>query len=285
MEEFEYIYIDSGGRDIELYPNRATFKYELSSTIKNVTSVEILGCIMPNVNNVTELPYVVVDIKELNRSVAGALANIECIGILQMVSTPISCSGGNPNPTNQTLQCPTVTPIKVYEFPPVHSFVSMKAFGTVHLKNGATMLAQSLEFNLHLDINTSQWSASVSRMGDNIDITWSVDPGTGDISYVTALDATNTITLALVTIPLLSIDGGLTVETFSANLHLDKKIAERAPIQYTPSIPKLDKLTVALRSPVGSALDLGIDTQNVGVDMKHQVILALKIGRKSLRTV
>lgn len=276
-EDYVYLYIDSGGRDVSIYPYKASFRIQLQSAIKSVTSVEILGCTLPNVNNITDLPYVVVDIREFNRSVAGTLSNVDCIGILQMVSSSISCSGANPNPVNMTITCPSLSPTVAYAFPLGHSFVSMKAFGTLNLVNGLTQQAQSLEFNLHLDTNTDQWSASVTSLGDNIAVSWAVDPTTGSITYTTALDVSNTVTFALVTIPLLSTDGGLTVESFTSHLHLDKKVAERAPLQYTPPIPRVDYLNIVLRSPDGQVLDLGTDSVNV--DLKHQVVLALKVGK------
>lgn len=74
-----YVHIDGGLRDLTAYPDRGNFKmstqmnsYSISEfPLRNVQSVELLGLTVPNLDNILDEPYLILDIDELNKIYAG----------------------------------------------------------------------------------------------------------------------------------------------------------------------------------------------------------------------
>lgn len=66
-----YLHLDSGQRDYEAYPTRAYFKIRLDTPIRDIHSVEVLAMVIPNLDNVLDEPYLILDIYELNGTFAG----------------------------------------------------------------------------------------------------------------------------------------------------------------------------------------------------------------------
>ena len=61
-----YLNVNSNDRDTTNYPLQYDFKLELNKVYKNVTAVELISVIFPNITGITSEPYLVLDINELN---------------------------------------------------------------------------------------------------------------------------------------------------------------------------------------------------------------------------
>lgn len=88
-----YFHIDSGQRDTEAFPTRSHFKIKLESPLFDVVSFEVLGLIVPNVGDLIDLPYLIIDIYELNNTFAGARVPISCCAIVNP-QHPVTGPGG-----------------------------------------------------------------------------------------------------------------------------------------------------------------------------------------------
>jgi len=61
-----YLAINSSSRDTTLYPNPNNYVIDLPREYKNIKSIELLDATIPDKNNVTRQPYLVLNIKEIN---------------------------------------------------------------------------------------------------------------------------------------------------------------------------------------------------------------------------
>ena len=61
-----YLNINSVDRDSANYPLQYDFKLKLNTVYKNVSCVECISVIFPNVSGITNEPYLILDIEELN---------------------------------------------------------------------------------------------------------------------------------------------------------------------------------------------------------------------------
>lgn len=83
-----YEHIDSGNRNLTntnrpVYPSRANFKIELDSTVRDIHSVELLGLVLPNLDNILDEPYLILQIDELNGIYAGN-PRIPCTAVVHL---------------------------------------------------------------------------------------------------------------------------------------------------------------------------------------------------------
>lgn len=84
QEVVKYITISSLERDTTVFPNPGRFTITLAQELKNITSIELIQAIIPNVNSVTNEPYLLLKIDELedvmisnNRNISDAFALIQ----------------------------------------------------------------------------------------------------------------------------------------------------------------------------------------------------------------
>jgi hypothetical protein len=68
-----YLKISSADRDVVSYPNGSNFVIELPKEYKNIQSIELIQAIIPDKNNVTSEPYLLLSIEELEKSPLAAL--------------------------------------------------------------------------------------------------------------------------------------------------------------------------------------------------------------------
>jgi hypothetical protein len=61
-----YLTIRSSDRDVLVYPSSSNFSIELPKEYKNVYSVELIQAIIPDKNNITSEPYLLLSIDELD---------------------------------------------------------------------------------------------------------------------------------------------------------------------------------------------------------------------------
>lgn len=80
-----YLAINSGSRDKTVYPSPNNYVMELPKEYKNVKSIELLDATIPDKNNVTREPYLLLNIKEINDVVDSIDTNIQkCFAVLKM---------------------------------------------------------------------------------------------------------------------------------------------------------------------------------------------------------
>ena len=61
-----YVTVMSKTRDLVYFPTPGRYTIELPSTLKNITSVELIQAIIPDKNNITSEPYLLLQIEEFN---------------------------------------------------------------------------------------------------------------------------------------------------------------------------------------------------------------------------
>lgn len=80
-----YLAINSSSRDKTIYPSPNTYVIDLPKEYKNIQSIELLDATIPDKNNVTREPYLLLNIKEVNDVVDSIDANIQkCFAVLKM---------------------------------------------------------------------------------------------------------------------------------------------------------------------------------------------------------
>jgi hypothetical protein len=84
QEVVKYITISSLERDTTVFPNPGKFTVTLAQELRNITSIELIQAIIPNVNSVTNEPYLLLKIDELedvmisnDRNISDAFALIQ----------------------------------------------------------------------------------------------------------------------------------------------------------------------------------------------------------------
>jgi hypothetical protein len=65
-KRIEYITVSSRDRDISNYPSPSHYSVKLPFELRNIYSIEILNGIIPDKNNVTREPYLLLKVEELN---------------------------------------------------------------------------------------------------------------------------------------------------------------------------------------------------------------------------
>lgn len=60
-----YVVVRSEDRDLSNYPQPQTYRIDLETSIKNIHSIELIEGYIPDQNNVTQEPYLLLDIPEL----------------------------------------------------------------------------------------------------------------------------------------------------------------------------------------------------------------------------
>jgi hypothetical protein len=71
-----YLVVSSKDRDVEKYPSSSQFSVRLPKEYKNIHSVELIQAIIPDKNNVTYEPYLVLTIEELVDTMESIDSNI-----------------------------------------------------------------------------------------------------------------------------------------------------------------------------------------------------------------
>lgn len=80
-----YLAINSGSRDKTVYPSPNNYVIDLPKEYKNIQSIELLDATIPDRNNVTREPYLLLNIKEINDVVDSIDSNIQkCFAVLKM---------------------------------------------------------------------------------------------------------------------------------------------------------------------------------------------------------
>ena len=84
QEVVKYITVSSLERDTTTFPNPGKFTIELAQELKNITSIELIQAIIPNVNSVTNEPYLLLKVDEIedvmlsnNRHISDAFALLQ----------------------------------------------------------------------------------------------------------------------------------------------------------------------------------------------------------------
>jgi hypothetical protein len=93
-----YITISSRDRDTTLYPNPAKFQVSLPIELRNVKAVKVVQGSFPNVTELTTVPFVYLDIPELNFMQVTSLDS-QVTGVLQLKPLASSAFLGIDAPT------------------------------------------------------------------------------------------------------------------------------------------------------------------------------------------
>lgn len=81
----QYLIVNSSERDITSYPNPSQFVLNLPQEYRNVSRIEMIQCIIPDKNNVTAEPYLLLNINELENTMESNNKYIsEAFSILQL---------------------------------------------------------------------------------------------------------------------------------------------------------------------------------------------------------
>lgn len=75
------IHIDSATRNVDLYPQRSSFRIDLDEPLKNVVCMELLTCYVPNIAGLISEPYILLDLGELN-TFRGGINQTPCFTVL-----------------------------------------------------------------------------------------------------------------------------------------------------------------------------------------------------------
>ena len=85
-----YLAINSSSRDKALYPSPNSYVLELPKEYKNIKSIELLDATIPDKNNVTRQPYLLLNIKEIDDVVDSIDTKLQkCFAVLKM-DTPVT---------------------------------------------------------------------------------------------------------------------------------------------------------------------------------------------------
>ena len=88
-----YLVISSADRDISLYPKSNYFVMNLDEEYRNISKIELIQAIVPDQNNITSEPYLLLKIKELDNTMqSNNKAVFESFAILQMCSPTVAGS-------------------------------------------------------------------------------------------------------------------------------------------------------------------------------------------------
>lgn len=89
-ETTHYLVVSSNDRDVIEYPNVNSYVINLQNEIKNITSIQLIQAIIPDKNDVTQEPFLLLKIQEMEDVMISNNRNIsDAFAILQMAS-PVS---------------------------------------------------------------------------------------------------------------------------------------------------------------------------------------------------
>lgn len=66
QEKEAYLIVTSKSRDITLFPSSSNFSVELNDEYRNIRSIELIQAIIPDKGNVTQEPYLLLQINEID---------------------------------------------------------------------------------------------------------------------------------------------------------------------------------------------------------------------------
>lgn len=88
-----YLIVNSKDRDTVTYPSSSQFVITLDKEYRNISSVELIQAIVPDKNNITQEPYLLLNVKELENTMDSNNKQIyESFAILQTCQPTISGS-------------------------------------------------------------------------------------------------------------------------------------------------------------------------------------------------
>jgi hypothetical protein len=88
-----YLIVSSADRDTSIYPNSSNFVIQLQKEYKNVISVELIQAIVPDKNNVTSEPYLLLKVKEFENTMESNNKQIyDSFAILQVCQPTVADS-------------------------------------------------------------------------------------------------------------------------------------------------------------------------------------------------
>lgn len=89
-ETIHYLVVSSNDRNVVDYPNVNNYVINLQDEIKNITSIQLIQAIIPDKNDVTQEPFLLLKIQEMEDVMISNNRNIsDAFAILQMAS-PVS---------------------------------------------------------------------------------------------------------------------------------------------------------------------------------------------------
>ena len=65
QEKVQYITISSNLRDTVAYPSVSSYTIKLNQALKNIKSIELIKCVLPDKNNVTRQPFLILSLDEI----------------------------------------------------------------------------------------------------------------------------------------------------------------------------------------------------------------------------
>lgn len=90
-DELHYLVISSADRDLSMYPSSNRFSIELNEDFRNISSIEFIQAIIPDKNNITSEPYLLLKIDELERTMKSNNKHIsDAFAILQPAKPTVS---------------------------------------------------------------------------------------------------------------------------------------------------------------------------------------------------
>lgn len=89
----KYLVVNSRDRDVSIYPSSSKFVINLDQEYRNISSVELIQAIVPDKNNVTLEPYLLLNINELENTMDSNNKEIfEAFAILQTCPATVTNS-------------------------------------------------------------------------------------------------------------------------------------------------------------------------------------------------
>lgn len=89
-ERDHYLIVSSADRNITRYPSSSNFVIELENEYKNISSIELIQAIVPDKNNVTDEPYLLLKVQELENTMDSNNKHIyNSFAILQVCSPTV----------------------------------------------------------------------------------------------------------------------------------------------------------------------------------------------------
>ena len=86
-QQVDYLVINTASRDPIAYPNSCNFILDLNDEFKNIVQMELIQAIIPDKNNVQNLPYLLLKIKELKNVMSSNDTNIsDSFAIIQLAA-------------------------------------------------------------------------------------------------------------------------------------------------------------------------------------------------------
>jgi hypothetical protein len=88
-----YLVITSKTRDLNTYPKANYYAIDLMKEYKNVSSIELIQAILPDKNNITSEPYILLNIEELDKVMECTERNIEGSFAILQLNIPVTTGG------------------------------------------------------------------------------------------------------------------------------------------------------------------------------------------------